>query len=364
MKIFKKFFVVICLMFVTYSVTSCSLITIIKPETKPFIPGDELHIIAIEMTGKYGDSFIIKYNNFEMLVDAGTKEDSENVQVALDEFVADDELDILMVSHLHADHIGSMTDVSFFEDLGINVKKIVDAGTKPTSKTAENYVSMREEFVKNGATYYPYYDILNGENIEKTWHIDEEGKLFIEFFDTGEVSKVGGSPSDLNASSIAFTICYNENKWFFAGDLPSFCEEELVKNMKKSDPSYFKESDCVVYKSCHHGSKSSNGDLLLSFVKPDIIFTMSGIVSSNRENSKIVDQHPYLETLERMKKYTEKIYWSSINGLTIFSSKGYDVSISSRGRTIDYYYNGLKVSREEEKDVTIFESKWYEMLKK
>ena len=324
--------------------------------------GDELQVIAIEMRGKYGDSFLIKYNDFEILVDAGTKTDKEYVQDALEEFVTDDKLDILMVSHLHADHIGDMTDVSFFEDIDIDVLKIVDAGTKPTSKTAENYVAMRDELVSDGATYYPYYDIINNDEIGTVWYLDSEEKLYIEFFDTGEVPTVNEDVDDLNASSIAFTLNYNNNKWFFAGDLPDFCEEDLVNSMKASKSEYFKESDHVVYKTCHHGSKTSNGDTLLSYVKPDIIFTMAGIISGKEADDPIVDQHPYLEALERMKKYTDKIYWSSINGLTIFKSTGNEVTFTSRGRTVDYYYKGSIVSKEEEKNVTIFESKWYKAL--
>ena len=63
-----------------------------------------------------------------------------------------------------------------------------------------------------------------------------------------------------------------------------------------------------------------------------------------------------------MKKYTTKVYWSSINGLSIFTSTGNEVSFDARGRTVDYYYKGAKVSRDEERYVTIFESKWYLMM--
>ncbi len=322
--------------------------------------GDELQVIALEMRGKYGDSFIIKYNNFEMLVDAGTKTDKEYVQQALDEFVTDDKLDILMLSHLHGDHIGDMTDVSFFKD--IEVLKIVDAGSKPTSDVANEYVAMRDALVEKGATYTSYYDIITKEEIEDIWYLDSEKKLYLEFFDSGYIASPGTAPGDLNDSSIAFALNYNNNKWFFAGDLPEKCEDKLITNIKKINSEYFKESDYVVFKSCHHGSREANGDTLLSFVKPDMAFIMAGILTSNQSDSEMVEQHPYYETLERMKKYTDKVYWSSINGLTIFKSTGNEVTFSARGRTVDYYYNHELASRESEKLVTIFESKWYKAL--
>ena len=63
-----------------------------------------------------------------------------------------------------------------------------------------------------------------------------------------------------------------------------------------------------------------------------------------------------------MNKYTTNVYWSSINGLTTFTTTGNDVKFDARGRTVDYYYNGSIVSRSEEQYVTIFDSKWYKMM--
>ena len=89
---------------------------------------------------------------------------------------------------------------------------------------------------------------------------------------------------------------------------------------------------------------------------------MSGIIADNKKNQTIKAQHPYSGALGRMKKYTTKVYWSSINGLSIFTSTGNEVSFDARGRTVDYYYKGAKVSRDEERYSTIFESKWYLMM--
>ena len=327
-----------------------------EPEKK------ELKVIAIEMTGMYGDSCLVKYGDFEMLIDAGTTNDKSHVQAALNEFVEDDELDILMVSHLHADHIGSMTSTTFFTSIGINVKTIIDPGTSPTTATARNYESMRNSLVSKGATYYNYYNIINDSSIGTIWNIDEAAGLYMEFFNTGTIAKPNTAPSELNETSIAFAINYLNNKWFFAGDLPTASESKLVDNIKKINSDYFKSSDHVVMKSCHHGSNGSNSDKLLSFVKPDIVFTMSGIIADNKKNQTIKAQHPYSGALGRMKKYTTKVYWSSINGLSIFTSTGNEVSFDARGRTVDYYYKGAKVSRDEERYSTIFESKWYLMM--
>ena len=333
------------------------------PEDNNVVELTELKVIAIEMTGTYGDSFLIKYGDFEILVDAGTTDDKAYVQAVLSEFVEDKELDILMVSHLHADHIGAMTSTSFFDSIGVEIKTIVDPGTKPSTATARNYVSMRNSFVSKGTVYYTYYDIINDASIETIWYLDEVNNVFIEFFDTGTMAKLDTTPSDMNSSSFAFALNYNINKWLFAGDLPSGSESTLVANIKKIDENYFNETDYVVLKADHHGSNGSNSDALLSFVKPDMVFIMAGIVDKNQNNQTISSQHPYLNALNRIRKYTEKVYWTSINGLSIFTSTGNEVTFDARGRTVNYYYNGKIVSTEEEQYVTIFESKWFLMMK-
>lgn len=106
-----------------------------------------------------------------------------------------------------------------------------------------------------------------------------------------------------------------------------------------------------------------DGDELLTYVKPDMIFTMSGILSSNQENTPLEDQHPYIEAVERMSKYCTSIYWSSINRESTFTSKGDAFTFASLGRTVDYYVDGEIVNREEEKDISFLDSAWYKSLK-
>ena len=254
--------------------------------TSEEIKESKLQVISLEMRGTYGDSFIIKYNDFEILVDAGTTTDKSYVQDALEEFVEDNTLDIVMVSHLHADHIGSMTSTSFFNEIGITVNTFIDTGTTPTTATATNYISMRNSFVSKGSKHYTYYDILNDSSIDTIWYLDEEHKAYMEFFDTGTISKPNTKPSDMNNSSIAFAVNYLNNKWLFAGDISSSAESTLVDNIKKINPNYFKDSDHVVVKANHHGSDGSNSEKFFAFTKPDIIFITAGIISDNKKNQK------------------------------------------------------------------------------
>lgn len=322
-------------------------------------PLEPLSVIALEMKSTYGDSFLIKQGDYEILVDAGTASDASTVQAALDTYVEDDVLDLLILTHFHTDHIGKMTDASFFGDISVNA--IVDPGVVYSSSAARSFAAMRDGLVANGSRYYPVYDLLYGSDPGPRWEIEGHGGLTIEFFDTGFVKEPGTSyGGDQNNTSLAFTLEYGETRWLFAGDLPGSREADLVKSIKEEDPSYFAASSFNVFKACHHGSDGSNTDELLSFVEPDLVFMMAGLEKRNRTSSGIVDeQHPYLGALERFRLYTEEVYWTSINGTTTMTSEGRVVALEMAGRTQDYYYEGEKVDREAERFSTVYQSKYY-----
>ena len=75
--------------------------------------------------------------------------------------------------------------------------------------------------------------------------------------------------------------------------------------------------------------------------------------------------HPNRSTLKRLLTATENVYWNAINGdLTIKIDGINDYSISGAGRNKDYYdKNGEIASRENEKNVTIKNSSFYEYFK-
>lgn len=347
------------------SLTSCSLFkgpsTVIS--SNPLIrtkAETSLQIISVEMLEQYGDSFIIKYGNWEMLVDAGSYGDKGQVQAALREYVTDGVLDMLMVSHLHSDHMGSLTSVSFFDDLGLKVSNIVDNGNTASSSTVKKYSEMRSTLISRGANYFTPWDIFETKTVSQKFMIDEKNGVFIEFFDAGKVPEPGVvlSSDQMNPSSIPAVFNYPNTKIAIAGDLPATQEGAWVNSMKKSKEEYFKEEDNNVFKSCHHGSSTSNGNTILKYVKPDMVFSMSGMVNKEPNGS----QHPTFLAVDRELKYTDKIYWSGINGTTEFWTDGDKMTMEGKGRSKDYYVEDKLVSRTKEKNITLIQSAWYKEL--
>ncbi len=323
---------------------------------------EALQVISIEMQNRYGDSTLIKYGNYEILVDAGTSSDKATVQNILAEYCEDGVLEMFIATHAHDDHIGSITSSSFFSDAEINtVEMIIDFGYKYTTNVYTQYASARDALIADGTTYYPITELFANEDIPEKFYLDDES-VFIEFFDTGNYATPSTTPKSdaINGTSIAMCINYCDTQIFMAGDLTSSEETDLVSKIRSTYSNYFPKENTVIYKASHHASKESNSTAILDLLNPDTIWISSAIISKNRTSSGIIaEQHPYGEATDRMKLYTESIYWNGINGTTVFNVDEDDLTICGNGRTISYYEDGLLVDAEAEKNLTFLESAWY-----
>ncbi len=322
---------------------------------------EPLQLISIEMSDEYGDATLIKLGDYEILVDAGDVADGKNVQAVLTEYCQDKVLEMLVVTHVHADHIGGFT-TNFFSFAGIEqVGTIVDFGNSYSSQAYIRYAALRQSLVTQGSSYFAIADLVSDDSIPDVYYLDD-GQTYIEFLDTGHYAEPGKKASgDLNDSSVVFCLNYNDTQVLMTGDFTSKYERDLVANIKSIDPNYFPEENRVIYKASHHGSNGSNGDTLLDFAKPDAVFISSAITKGNRASSGIVKaQHPYSGAVTRMAKHTDQIYWNGINGTLIFTITQEGMEVLGLGRSFDYYVDGQKIDARAEKDIPYLESAWYQ----
>ena len=108
---------------------------------------DAFIIYSIEMLGRYGDATIIKYGDFEILVDGGTSSDAASVQKALAKHVTDRHLDMLIVSHPDADHIDGIEKLSTFsaiDSIGMIVQNGDTRGNADFNNTVVSHFSMAD----------------------------------------------------------------------------------------------------------------------------------------------------------------------------------------------------------------------------
>jgi competence protein ComEC len=83
-----------------------------------------------------GDSIFIDDGAYEVLIDAGTADKGALVSSYIKPYV-DGDLDLVIATHAHADHVGGLTQV--INDY--QVDEIVDSGDTATSKSWQNYRS-------------------------------------------------------------------------------------------------------------------------------------------------------------------------------------------------------------------------------
>jgi len=108
-------------------------------------------------------------------------------------------------------------------------------------------------------------------------------------------------------------MTYGEASLLFTGDLSSSYETSLlVKELPKK---------ISVYKAGHHGSNTSSGDLLLSYIRP--LYT---VVSAGEGNSY---GHPHQEVIERLLKYDSHIFSTASSGSIIVTTDGESISVQT-----------------------------------
>lgn len=113
--------------------------------------------------------------------------------------------------------------------------------------------------------------------------------------------------NDTNDSSVSILITYGEQSFLLTGDLPITRENKLFSNGRLP-------KNVTVYKAGHHGSKTSSGDQLLSYIRPEYT-----IISAGKDNRY---GHPNSETIERLQKYSKETISTIDRGTISFITDG------------------------------------------
>ena len=199
------------------------------PKNESYISGD-LSIHFMELGNKYcGDSIYIKCGETDILVDAGSRQDSADDIIAyVDQYVEDGKLEYVIATHADQDHIAAFTSTKnragIFEYY--KVETIIDfPKTNKTTDVYYNYVSCRDNEVKEGAKHYTALQCYNNENGAKR-NIKIGNNVEIEILYNYYYNNY---TEDENNYSVCFMINQGDNHYLFTGDLEKAGEAELVK---------------------------------------------------------------------------------------------------------------------------------------
>ena len=241
-----------------------------------------------------GDSvFIETPNGNQILIDGGP---DTSVLQKLGEVMPfyDKDIDMLMVSHPHADHIVGLIEVlNRYE-----VKSIIEA--------KESY---------NSAEFRAWQEAVKDENA------NEVEAIVYKIIDLGNdvtltilhpfESVTGDNPKNLHDDVVVAMLKYGELEVMLTGDMETKVERRLIME------GYDLDSD--ILKVGHHGSKTSTSEEFLSAVSPEVAVIQVG--AKNRYG------HPSPDILKRLEDYGIKYYRNDIDGDVELVSDGKNYKI-------------------------------------
>lgn len=242
-------------------------------------PPGALEVVFLDV-GQGDCAFIQFPNGKTMLIDGGSPEAGALVTAFLRR-KGIERLDWVVMSHLHADHIGGLIEVLRVFEVG----EFWDSGYvegSPTYETLLRTVQRRK---------IPYRLVEAGMR----FRLSEACYLRVL---APRKPFMNDSGSNANNNSVALYMAYHRASFLFLGDL-----EEAGRMRALSGETNLPVS---VLKVGHHGSSNGTDDALLQFIRPQ-----AAIISCGEDNSY---GHPHSETLERLDKHRVKVYRTDEQG--------------------------------------------------
>lgn len=259
------------------------------PTTQPAEPEEVLQVHFIDVG--QADCAFLEYGDFTMLIDGGNKADSSLVVSYLEQQGVE-ELDVVVCTHAHEDHVGGLPGV-----LAVYPTAAVYAPTKTYSSNI-------------------YDDFL--------YYVDQQG-LEIIIPSPGDVIEAEGltitvlgpvdSYSETNNTSIILRIDHEANSFLFTGDMETSAERDMLD--------YWGDTfnwNVDVLKVGHHGSDTSTGYRFLNAVMPT-----HAIISVGAGNSY---GHPHEVPLSRLEDAGCVIYRTDELGHIIATSDGETITVT------------------------------------
>lgn len=294
------------------------------------ITTSDLSIHFLELGNKYtGDCTLIKVGNTEVLIDAGSRQNSAGTIVPyVQKFCTDGTLEYVIATHAHQDHIagfiGTSKAAGVFESFVCETIidfPLTNAENKETSVYGK-YVAERNAEIAAGAKHYTALQCWNNEGgATREIALTEEVTLNILYQKFYEEKT-----SDENDYSVCVLLTEGENNYLFTGDLEHEGEASLLASNDLPP--------CVLYKGGHHGSPTSSTTALLEAIMPEIVCVCC-CCASDEYTKNVENMFPSQAFIDRIAPFTERVYVTTIianNKAGYTSLNGNIVVISNSGK--------------------------------
>ncbi len=257
----------------------------------PIYKDIKVHFIDV---GQGDCEFIELPNGQTMLIDAGNSHNGSEIIDYIENIFQYDEIDFVVATHPHSDHIGGMAEVINHFDIG--------AMYMPEKvHTTYDFENLLDAIERNN---------VNLHKAKADTNILTSGLLKIDLF-----APFDEEYSNLNNYSAVVKVTYNETVLLFMGDAESQVEYKLLD----------KDIDADILKVGHHGSDTSSTELFISEVSPSV-----AVISSGGEYG-----HPNDNVLAILNDYKADIYRTDEVGTVIVTADGHKkVSVDKKASTV------------------------------
>ena len=238
-----------------------------------------------------GDAILVEAGDADILVDGGPS-GSAVLSYLAGQHVPD--IDLLVATHPHADHVGGLDDV-------LAQYEVREVWTNGATATTQTYKDFAAAVAAEGAV----------EREIKRGYSTQFGGMTLTALDP-----VDPLTGDANGDSIVLRLSCGSVDVLLAGDATADSEASML-----ADPSLVLGAD--VLKVGHHGSSTSTTNAFLDAVTPK-----DAVISVGAGNTY---GHPAQDTLNRLAAHGATIYRTDLNGTVVLTSDCNTYSISTTG---------------------------------
>lgn len=235
------------------------------------------------------DCIFIDYGDTDILIDGGNNADGELVANYLKSLGTDD-LELIVATHPHEDHIGGLATVIY----NFDVEKIIKPALSENTKTSRDFE-----------------EAINSRNIPVEYPGQGETMEFgdLKFIVLSDKSKIYG---ETNNYSIVLKMVYKDVAFLFTGDAEAEAEHDILESGLdiKAD----------VLKVGHHGSASSTTANFLRKISPDY-----AVISAGTGN---IYGHPDPIIINRLNLHDVAIIQTNEMGTVVFMTNGTELSFT------------------------------------
>ena len=262
-----------------------------------------IDINFLELGNKYtGDCTFIKAGDKDILIDAGSRQNSANtIADFIDTYCTDGTLEYVIATHAHQDHIAGFVGSNSAQGIlkRYKIDTLIDFSlSNATSTIYNNYITLRDEKIASGDIAHHYTANECIQNNNKIFPLSEG--VTMEILDQRFYRETS---SDENNYSVCALFTQGNNNYLFTGDLEKEGEKSLVELNDLPEVELFKGG--------HHGSYTANTDTLLNTIKPKNV-CICCCAGSDEYTSNPDNMFPAQDAVNRIAKHTDKVYVTTV----------------------------------------------------